>query len=155
MSKTWIWASVWIPLKVKVTSIFYHVLQWVWGLNEFKLIYLIAIVTCHAAPLSQHLLMNAGPIMITICHLDWYRGAMGKSWVFQTRGPVFDSLQNMVVAGRASDLKCSCTTLICKTVHLYWYLKKNKKAVSYTVSQSIETINECEFYIYLVSHLST
>ena len=26
---------------------FYHVLQWVWGLNGFKLIYLIAIVTCH------------------------------------------------------------------------------------------------------------
>ena len=29
-------------------------------LTGFKLIYSIAIVTCHVAPLSQHLVMNAG-----------------------------------------------------------------------------------------------
>ena len=39
-------------------------------LTGFKLIYSIAIVTCHVAPLSQHLVMNAGPIMISLCHLD-------------------------------------------------------------------------------------
>ena len=33
---------------------------------------------------------------------------MGKAWVFQSRGPVFDSGRVIVVSGRASDLKCSC-----------------------------------------------
>ena len=37
-------------------------------LTGFKLIYVIAIVTCHVAPLSTHKLMNADPSMIS--HLD-------------------------------------------------------------------------------------
>ena len=39
-------------------------------LTGFKLIYVIAIVTCHVAPLSKRKLMNAGPSMIS--HLDWH-----------------------------------------------------------------------------------
>ena len=37
---------------------------------------------------------------------------MGKAWVFQSRGPVFDSRRITVVSGRAYDLKCSCATLV-------------------------------------------
>ena len=40
------------------------------------------------------------------------RAVMGRAWVFQMRGPVFDSRRIMVVSGRASDLKCSCATLV-------------------------------------------
>ena len=43
-------------------------------------------------------------------------GAMGKVWVFQSRGPVFDSRRTAVVSGRASDVKCSCVTLVYKSV---------------------------------------
>ena len=43
-------------------------------------------------------------------------GAMGRAWVFQTRGLVFDSRRTAVVSGRASALKCSCATLVYKTV---------------------------------------
>ena len=38
------------------------------------------------------------------------RGAMGKAWVFQSRGTVFDSRRIAVVSGRAFELKCSCAT---------------------------------------------
>ena len=40
------------------------------------------------------------------------RGAMGRALVFQLKGLVFDSQWITVVSGRASDLKCSCATLV-------------------------------------------
>ena len=47
-----------------------------------------------------------------VCLLGSSRGAMGRAWVFQTRCPVSDSRRITVVSGRASDLKCSCATLV-------------------------------------------
>ena len=61
---------------------------------------------------------------------------MGGAWVFPTRGPLLDSRQNMVVSGRASDLKCSCATLLCKSVdHTNTWYKKAKSHQGF--SQSI------------------
>ena len=54
-------------------------------------------------------------------------GAMGRAWVFLTRGPVFDSRQTMVVSGRASNLTWSFATLVFKSVDPYWYLKQKTK----------------------------
>ena len=73
---------------------------------------------------------------------------MGRVWVFQSRGPVFDSRRTAVVSGRASDLKCSCATLVYKSVDPHWYLKKKPSniQVSHWVSQGIETINKLEFF---------
>ena len=53
---------------------------------------------------------------IGFCSLGSGRGAMVRAWVFQTRGPVFDSRRTAVVSGRASDLKYSCATLVYKSV---------------------------------------
>ena len=76
------------------------------------------------------------------------RGATGREWVFQTRGPAFDARRIMEVSGRASDLKCSCATLVYKFVDTYWYLKQktSNTKVSHWVSRGIETINEHEFF---------
>ena len=46
-------------------------------------------------------------------------GAMGRAWVFQTRARVFNSRWIAVVSGAASNLKCSCATLVYKSVALY------------------------------------
>ena len=46
-------------------------------------------------------------------------GAMSWAWDSETRSLVFDSCQITVVSGRASDLKCLCTTLVNKFVELY------------------------------------
>ena len=67
-------------------------------------------------------------------------GAMDRAWVFQTRGPVFDSRRNTVVSGRASDLKCSCATLVqvCRSI----LILEIKNQGPDRVSQCIKTINE-------------
>ena len=50
------------------------------------------------------------------CDVGSGRGAMGRAGVFHSRRPVFDSRRTAVVSGRASDSKCSCTTLVYKSV---------------------------------------
>ena len=57
-------------------------------------------------------------------------GAMGRAWVFQTRGPMFDSRRTAVVSRRASDLKCSCATLVYKFIEK---LKDDRMPVSLTL----------------------
>ena len=70
-------------------------------------------------------------------------GAMGTAWVFQTRGPVFDSRRITEVSGRVSDLKCSYATLVRvqRPIPIFEIKPSNVK-VSDEVSQGIETINE-------------
>ena len=70
-------------------------------------------------------LLPSGIILyVALNSIQWSgRGAMGRVWVFQSRGPVFDSRRTAVVSGRASDLKCSCATLVYKSVDPHWYLK--------------------------------
>ena len=79
---------------------------------------------------------------------------MGRAWVFQTRGPVYEFRRIMVVSGRASDLKCSCATLV--QVRRPVFILENKKKlsktkvspkVSHKVLQGIETINDRRFYV--------
>ena len=50
---------------------------------------------------------------------------MGRTWVYQLKGPVFDSRLIAVVSGRASDLKCLhvCATLLYKFVDQYCYFE--------------------------------
>ena len=81
---------------------------------------------------------------------------MGKARVFQTRGLVLDSQRITVVSGRASDLKCSCATLVQvrRPVLILEITKLSNINVSDKVSQGIETINERQFMSLTFSHFS-
>ena len=71
---------------------------------------------------------------------------MGRVLVSQLRGTVFDSWRIMDAPGWAADLKC-------KSVDHTDTSNKKKPSyikVSHKVSQSIETINERQFWVYLV-----
>ena len=50
-------------------------------------------------------------ILFYMTYLGSGRGAMGRAWVSQLKGPVFNSQWIMVVSGRASNIICSCATL--------------------------------------------
>ena len=50
-------------------------------------------------------------------NVEWFQywssgGAMDRAWVFQSRGPMFDSWMITVVSGRTSDHKCTFATLL-------------------------------------------
>ena len=51
-----------------------------------------------------------GPTLPIRYFLGSGRGAMGRAWVFQTRGPAFSSRWCQ------DDFKCSCATLVYKAV---------------------------------------
>ena len=54
-------------------------------------------------------------LKMTMC-LGSGRGAMGRARVFQMRCHMFNSWRIAVVSGRPSNLKCSCATLVSKSV---------------------------------------
>ena len=68
-------------------------------------------------------------------HCDNY-DHISRAWVFQGRGPMFNSRPITGVSGRASDLKCTCPTPVSRLALIHDM--KNQ------VSQGLQTIKEGE-----------
>ena len=72
------------------------------------------------------------------------------------KGPVLDSRRFTVVSGSASNLKCSCATIVqvCRPI-LILEIKNQVKniKVSDNASQGIETINRCQFFLSIYFYL--